>query len=102
MNKAITHSYGEDSPITVSNMLVDDNGEMSSLILTEVPEKETLHFLEEYKDYCDMICGVFDVSDTSSFKWLKEVIKRVENGRKILLIGSKTDMIDTVCLYSMM
>ena len=98
MNKPISHSYGENGPITVSNVLVDENGEMNSLFLTEVPEKDTLHFLEEYEEYCDMICGVFDVLDPLSFKWLKEIIKHIDNGKKILLIGSKTDLIHIVCV----
>ena len=50
MNKSFSYSYGENDVITVMNMLVGENGEMNNLILTEVPEKETLTFLEKYDE----------------------------------------------------
>lgn len=99
MNKSFSYSYGENDVITVMNMLVGENGEMNNLILTEVPEKETLTFLEKYDECCDMICCVFDVTEPSSFKWLKEIINHIENGKKVLLIGTKTDLLPIV-LYN--
>lgn len=102
MNKPISYSYGENDVSTVMNMIVGDNGEMNNLILTEVPEKETLSFLEKYNEFCDMICCVFDVTEPSTFKWLKEIINHIENGKKVLLIGTKTDLLPIVLFNTLL
>ena len=46
-----------------------------------------------------MICCGLDVTEPSSFKWLKEIINHIENGQKVLLIGTKTDLLPIV-LYN--
>lgn len=81
---------------TVMNLVKNDGGVINSLCLTEVQESETMHVLETYHNLCDMVCCVFDVTKPSSFLWVRDIIDKLANGTKILLIGTKTDLLRIV------
>ena len=49
-----------------------------------------------------MICCVFDVTEPSTFTWLKEIINHIEHGKKVLLIGTKTDLLPIVLFNTLL
>lgn len=97
MNKPLSHCYDVDDEITtVINMCIQDDTDINALCLTEIPENETMNVLNEYHDYCDIVCCVFDVTNPATFGWVQEKIALLKNGTKILLIGTKADLLSKV------
>ena len=94
MHKPI--SYVLDEPVNTVVNIVHDNTEVNTLCLTEVRESETMRMLKEYQSVCDIVCCVFDVTQPSTFTWVQNVIQQLEDGTKILLIGTKTYLLRSV------
>ena len=95
INKSIHHSLSSEDPNTVMNIVYDSN-EVNSLCITEVPEKNALEFVRQHALLCDIVCCVFDVTNPESFSWVADFIDKMEEGTKILLVGTKTDLLKTV------
>lgn len=94
MHKPI--SYVLDEQVNTVVNIVHDNTEVNTLCLTEVRESETKRMLKEYQSVCDIVCCVFDVTRPSTFTWVQNIISELEEGTKILLVGTKTDLLSSV------
>lgn len=82
---------------TVVNM-IQENAGIHTLCLTEVQESEALSALTKYQRFCDIVCCVFDVTRPETFTWVQNILTQLEDGTKVLLIGTKTDLLTKVGL----
>lgn len=78
------------------NMTYHDPRRATVLCLTEVTERATTEVTKKYMGLCDIACLVYDVTDPASFRYVREVMKTLPDGCKVLFVGTKKDLVEGV------
>ena len=78
---------------TVVGMTYHNPHRSTILCLTEVGEQATEEVVAKHLRCCDIVCLVYDVTERSSFAYVREVLKRLPAGCKVLLVVTKKDLL---------
>ena len=77
-------------------MTYHDPHRATVLCLTEVAERATVEVTKKAMGLCDIVCLVYDVTEPASFRYVREVMKTLPDGCKVLFVGTKKDLVEGV------
>ena len=81
---------------TVVGMTYHDPRRATVLCLTEVSEQAAAEVAKKQMALCDIACLVYDVTDSATFGYVREVMKILPDGCKVLFVGTKKDLLASV------
>ena len=77
-------------------MTYHDPRRATVLCLTEVGEQAAVEVAKKQMALCDIACLVYDVTDPATFGYVREVMKILPDGCKVLFVGTKKDLLASV------
>ena len=77
-------------------MIPRNHGELGTLCLTEINTHHLPEVMKTYGWMSDLICVVYDVRKEGVCEEIQQVMEEVPNGSKVMLIQTKSDLLEHV------